>query len=138
MVNFSDRQKKVLSLLLKSDDYIKSDYISGELNISTKTVQREIKSINTLLSELRADSIKSFRGKGYAIPLESKKSIQMIFKDYEDKDTLIPNMQQTRIEWIIRKLAVLSMEEKEYTLEKLADELFVSLTTLKKDMNSVK
>lgn len=138
MVIFSDRQKKVLSLLLKSDDYIKSDYISGELNISTKTVQREIKSINTLLSELGADSIKSYRGKGYAIPLESKTSIQMIFKDYEDKDALIPNMQQARIEWIIRKLAVLSMEEKEYTLERFADELFVSLTTLKKDMNSVK
>lgn len=47
-------------------------------------------------------------------------------------------MQQSRIEWIIRKFAVLSMEKKECTLEKLADELFVSLTTLKKDMNSVK
>ncbi|MBM6614936.1 PRD domain-containing protein [Desemzia sp. RIT804] len=138
MVNFSDRQKKILSLLLKSDDYIKSDYIAGELVISTKTVQREIKSINMLLTELEANNIESSRGKGYAIPLESKKTIQLIFKDYEDKDALIPNMQQARIEWIIRKLAVLSMEEKEYTLERFADELFVSLTTLKKDMNSVK
>lgn len=138
MVNFSNRQKKILSLLLKSDEYIKSDYIAGELVISRKTVQREIKSVNMLLKELKTDSIESSRGKGYAIPLESKKSIQFVFKDYEDKDALIPNMQQSRIEWIIRKFSVLSMEEKECTLEKLADELFVSLTTLKKDMNSVK
>jgi len=138
MVNFSDRQKKLLSLLLKSDEHIKSDYIAGELTISKKTVQREIKSINMLLKELKTNKIESLRGKGYAIPYESKKAIQFVFKDYEDKDVLIPNMQQSRIEWIIRKFAVLSMEEKEYTLENFADELFVSLTTLKKDMNSVK
>lgn len=138
MVNFSNRQKKILSLLLKSDEYIKSDYIAGELAISKKTVQREIKSINMLLKELETNRIESSRGNGYVIPLESKKTIQFVFKDYEDKDALIPNMQQSRIEWIIRKFAVLSMEEKECTLENLADELFVSLTTLKKDMNSVK
>lgn len=138
MVNFSDRQKKILSLLLKSDEYIKSDYIAGELAISKKTVQREINSINMLLIKLKTNKIESLRGRGYAIPHESKKAIQVVFKDYEDKDALIPNMQQSRIEWIIRKFAVLSMEEKEYTLENFADELFVSLTTLKKDMNSVK
>lgn len=138
MVNFSDRQKKILSLLLNSDHYFKSDYIAEELEVSKKTVQRDIKNINVLLTELETSKIESSRGKGYIIPLDSKKSIQFIFKDYEDKDALIPNMQQSRIEWIIRKLAVLSMEEKEYTLEKFADELFVSLTTLKKDMNSVK
>lgn len=138
MVDFSNRKKEMLSLLLKSDEYIKSDYIAGELGISSKTVQREIKNINVLLKELKTDNIESSRGKGYIIPLESKKSIQFVFKDYEDKDALVPNMQQSRIEWIIRKFAVLSMEKKEYTLEKLADELFVSLTTLKKDMNSVK
>ncbi|AEB30815.1 licABCH operon regulator [Carnobacterium sp. 17-4] len=138
MVNFSDRQKKILSLLLKSDEYIKSDYIAGELAISKKTVQREINTINMLLTKLKANKIESLRGRGYAIPHESKKAIQFVFKDYEDKDALIPNMQQSRIEWIIRKFAVLSMEEKGYTLENFADELFVSLTTLKKDMNSVK
>lgn len=138
MVNFSDRQKKILSLLLKSDEYIKSDYIAGELAISKKTVQREINSINMLLIKLKTNKIESLRGRGYAISHESKKDIQVVFKDYEDKDALIPNMQQSRIEWIIRKFAVLSMEEKEYTLENFADELFVSLTTLKKDMNSVK
>lgn len=138
MVNFSDRQKKILSLLLKSDHYFKSDYIAEELEVSKKTVQRDIKNINALLAELETSKIESSRGKGYIIPVDSKKSIQFIFKDYEDKDALIPNMQQSRIEWIIRKLAVLSMEEKEYTLEEFADELFVSLTTLKKDMNSVK
>lgn len=138
MVNFSDRQKKILSLLLKSDEYIKSDYIAGELAISKKTVQREINSINMLLIKLKTNKIESLRGRGYAIPHESKKAIQVVFKDYEDKNALIPNMQQSRIEWIIRKFAVLSMEEKEYTLENFADELFVSLTTLKKDMNSVK
>lgn len=138
MVNFSNRQKKMLSLLLKSDEYIKSDYIAGEIEISSKTVQREIKNINALLKKLKTDSIESSRGKGYVIPLESKKSIQFVFNDYEDKDALIPNMQQSRIEWIIRRFAVLSMDKKELTLEKLSDELFVSLTTLKKDMNSVK
>lgn len=138
MVNFSNRQKKMLSLLLKSDEYIKSDYIAGEIEISSKTVQREIKNINALLKKLKTDSIESSRGKGYVIPLESKKSIQFVFNDYEDKDALIPNMQQSRIEWIIRRFAVLSMNKKELTLEKLSDELFVSLTTLKKDMNSVK
>lgn len=138
MVDFSNRKKEMLSLLLKSDEYIKSDYIAEEIGISSKTVQREIKNINVLLRELKTDSIESSRGKGYIIPLESKKSIQLVFKDYEDKDALVPNMQQSRIEWIIRKFAVLSMEKKECTLEKLADELFVSLTTLKKDMNSVK
>lgn len=138
MVNFSDRQKKILSLILKSEDYIKSDYIAGELNISAKTVQREIKQINLWLTELQANNIQSSRGKGYTIPLRAKKAIQLMFKDYADKNALIPNMQQGRIEWIVRKLAILSMEEKEYTLEKFSDELFISLTTLKKDMNHVK
>lgn len=69
---FFKSKKEMLSLLLKSDEYIKSDYIAEEIGISSKTVQREIKNINVLLRELKTDSIESSRGKGYIIPLESK------------------------------------------------------------------
>lgn len=137
-MDLTQRQNNILLLIINAHDAITSDDIATELNISSKTVQREVQAIDTILRENNM-AITSLRGKGYLIEDSLKNEMwKTYFYNDEFDNNVLPNVRQSRVEWIIRKIANGTLNGNHFTLETLADNLFVSLSTLKRDLVSVR
>lgn len=140
MTKLTKRQRKILNGFINSKDYIKGDYIAQSNQISVKTVQREIKEINNFLNNYNCE-INSKRGQGYKFEynkLEDVTVLKSIVEEIDCKLTYI--LEENRVDWLIRKLALLYIdsENEAIKLEELGDELFISLSTVKSDLNIVK
>lgn len=137
MKRFDKRQTEIVLLLLSCDTSLSSQEMADKLNLSSKTIQRDIKAINLQLRRLNLEII-SQRSKGFSILQEEKERFrELLFEDKLQK-RVIPNMQEGREEWLLDRFAYLALENSEIDLTTLADALFVSLTTLKKDLQLVK
>ena len=120
------RALNIIKILLNSVEPVSGLILSKEIGCSTKTIQSEIKDIN---KKLKSSKIISIRGIGYKLEgnideIDIKKSE---IYDYD------------RIEYIIKKIVnVSSSDKKTIKLEKLADFMYVSLSTIKNDLKEVK
>lgn len=135
--NLTERELKILSYLIDEDDFINGDDLSSRLGISKKTIQREIGSMNEILKDENC-AIESVPSKGYRLGKDEKlKLINVLFLT-KDKDQVIPTTQQSRQEWLIHKFISLSFNDEPVTLQKLCDELYISMTSLKYDLKRLK
>lgn len=75
----SNRQKIILRILLESDTYLDSEYFSYRLDISTKTVQNEMKILEEYLRRTKIQLI-SKRGFGYAITVKDAKDKEELYQ----------------------------------------------------------
>lgn len=85
---YSSREAKILSICLLKDDYITYQEISNELNISTRTIMRELAQLKTSLQKLNLQ-ILSKKGKGI-----------LISGTNEDKQNLIMDIQGSKIDYM--------------------------------------
>ncbi len=122
----NSRQVKIINILNKSTQPITSKALAYELDCSTKTVQGEIKEINSTLENVKIDSI---RGKGYILVGNVDSII--------DKDDEQTNVNIDRVGYILKKILLL-YKDKTLKIESLADEMYVSLSTIKNDLKEVK
>lgn len=85
---YSSREAKILSICLLRDDYITYQEISNELNISTRTIMRELAQIKSSLQKTNLQ-ILSKKGKGI-----------LILGTNEDKQNLIMDIQGSKIDYM--------------------------------------
>lgn len=85
---YSSRQAKILSICLLRDDYITYHEISEQLQMSSRTIMRELPQIKDSLQSFNLD-ILSKKGKG----------IRIIGRD-EDKQNLIMDIQGSKIDYM--------------------------------------
>ena len=85
---YSSRQAKILSICLLRDDYITYHEISEQLQMSSRTIMRELPQIKDSLQSFNLD-ILSKKGKG----------IRIIGHD-EDKQNLIMDIQGSKIDYM--------------------------------------
>lgn len=126
MNNLNNRQLQIINILKTTTKPISSNALAEDIGCSTKTIQAEIKNINSILDNI---TIESFRGIGYRLVgnLNSLTNLDIsITKDDFD-----------RVSYILKKILFLY---KDHTLkiENLADEMYVSLSTIKNDLSQVK
>ena len=126
MNNLNSRQLQIINILKTTTKPISSNALAEDIGCSTKTIQAEIKNINSILDNI---TIESFRGIGYRLVgnLNTLTNLDIsITKDDFD-----------RISYILKKILFLY---KDHTLkiENLADEMYVSLSTIKNDLSQVK
>ena len=133
---FSVRETAILKLLINEKEYITAQAMASQLNVSKKTIQRTILSLN---EELRKQNcfIETVKSRGYRCPDEQKRILCSLLAKSKT-DVWIPTIQQTRTQWLIMKFIVLNYQEKPVTIQALADELFISDATLKNDMKQVR
>lgn len=121
MEQITKRQKSILQCF-HEDEIITAQRLAKRLQISEKTLRNEIKEIIAIFPDL----IVSIKGKGYQVnkvhPWFSKQA----------KPTL-EEMEKTRYIQIIKQ--ILSTKETDYY--ELADQLFISETTLDKQITSI-
>lgn len=122
----SKRQSKIINILKNSRQPISSKALAEEIGCSTKTIQVEVKNINSTMEDIK---IESSRGIGYNLvgDISSLKNI---------KDEPINN-DFDRISYIIKRIILLYKGDT-LKIENLADEMYVSLSTIKNDLKEVR
>ncbi|MFZ4451203.1 BglG family transcription antiterminator [Salibacterium aidingense] len=131
----NERCKKLLKLFLATNKPITSAQLSANLQVSPKTVRNEIKGLNRLLYQ-RNMQIESQRGKGYQLLVNDKSSFKQFFQEDIQADNRLPaNDPEARTVYVMEKLLFHSDYIKMATL---AEELYISRSTLQNDLKSVR
>lgn len=126
--------QQIIQQLLTSTELQTSSELAIALQVSSKTIRNDIKELNELLNKNMA-RIESYRGKGYRISVndedEFKRFLQAIT---EVNHQVVPTEPDDRIQFLIHKLLLQASYIK---MDILADELFISRSTLQGDLKRV-
>uniref|UniRef100_UPI00403F1020 BglG family transcription antiterminator n=1 Tax=Candidatus Enterococcus willemsii TaxID=1857215 RepID=UPI00403F1020 len=128
---FSNREKQILKLLVEYTEGITPQELQTQLQISKRTLYREISSIEKSLKPLEIQIVKP-RGKGYQLVGEAKKIADI--KQVIQKDKQMP------IDNVHRQSALASnllLADEEQTIEGLAIDFDVSPSTIHNDLQLV-
>ncbi|WP_241960680.1 helix-turn-helix domain-containing protein [Mammaliicoccus vitulinus] len=116
-------------------EYMNSDAIAKLLGLSSKTIRSHIKIINEASNEY-GFTILIKKSKGYQLQIMDEGLFNYFLNERFLKDeNLNFNNQDSRIRYIMKKLLL----DNHYTkLESLSESMFVSVGTLKNDMNEMR
>ncbi|HML38867.1 MAG TPA: transcription antiterminator [Bacillota bacterium] len=132
------REKEILNLLLNSANLVTGTEIAEVTGVTSRTIRNDIQMLRAAIIEHGAD-IYSHSGLGYKIMvLDPKAFIEFVDKlriqevsQYE----VVPSDSDERVLYLIKKLLIVDFHIK---IEDLADELFVSRTTIAGDLRKVR
>ena len=122
------RQRDLLNLLLMTDEWISGRELSNKLNVSDRTIRKDIIELNDILNQYDS-AILSERGKGYLLKSENRKYLLSTLNNNNR-----PDEKKNRIFEIIMMLAFFPDGVDLYDIE---DELFISRTTLEKELKNI-
>lgn len=128
----SIREKELLNLVLEYPEGITVERIQNTLNISRRTVYREISNIEKTLKSVNL-KIKNIRGAGYVI-YGSNDNILQLKKILKNK---VFKIFKSNIERQNAILVILLLSNTEYTIESLSIDCSVGVTTIKNDLKSI-
>lgn len=126
----SDRQKKILKILLNNKEFVSAEKIANELNLSTKTIYRELKIIE---KDIKLEKVKA---KGTKLNISLEVLTELKEKVLNDKKILEKYSVQERRMRILTYL--LKISPKTTSIEKLSKTYYVSKTSIVNDLNYIK
>jgi transcriptional antiterminator len=129
----NERSGQLLSILLENEDPLTTKNLAEELDVSSRTIRSDLKKLENWLEERGIELIIK-RGVGVWLDLDTKKRLRLekklsVFKSIDI--SLTPNKRQQYI------LKTLLQKNKKITMDNLASEMFVSKTTVFKDLKKV-
>ena len=138
--SLSSREIKILTCLISCENYLTGKEISQIVGCSIRTIQKEIVELSRFVKNYNCQ-IESKKGYGYLIVYSN-------YNDYCDlkdlvngnRDKCVPTLEQNRVQWLIKKLSLLYIKEDKpcIKLDDLCDELYISMSTLKNDLKTVR
>ncbi|EOL22421.1 hypothetical protein WO3_02781 [Enterococcus faecalis EnGen0342] len=129
----------LLHLIQYQGDFVTSQHLASELSLSDRTVRTYITRLKELIAE-NGGVITSKQGYGYCLTIVNKLNFDLflakqgITLNSEEKAPLISDITD-RENYILNKLL---LEEATINLDDLAEELFISRSSLSKDMQEIK
>ncbi|WP_036681112.1 PTS sugar transporter subunit IIA [Pelosinus fermentans] len=140
----SKRILKILKLFDIEKKVLNSASMAVLIGVSSRTIRNDIKECNAMIQKHGAQ-IQAETGVGYMLKIYDENRYDA-FKDAQSnegrkgwlKNHIIPSDHNDRISFIIAELLLNSLHERVVTESELADELFISLSTLKKYMKDIK
>ncbi len=137
MVNIQNKRLlKILKLLLNNKNSLTGEEISRLIGVSSRTIRTDIKNLNDLLKR-NGGIINSDKAKGYGLEIKDKNAFNK-FQINEEVDNnpfeAKVSTPEERISYIITKLLFNALNDEQITQMDLADEMFISLSTLKNDL----
>lgn len=135
---------KILELFDIEKKVLNSASMAALIGVSSRTIRNDIKECNAMIQKHGAQ-IQAETGVGYMLKIYDENRYEA-FKDAQSnegrkgwlKNHIIPSDHNDRISFIIAELLLNSLHERVVTESELADELFISLSTLKKYMKDIK
>ncbi|WP_340373486.1 BglG family transcription antiterminator [Peribacillus sp. FSL E2-0218] len=134
---FSTREQKLLRYLMQADKEMTGLELAGHLHITSRTIRSMIKNLTAILEEHGAEIIAKHR-KGYQLHIHDHSAFRSFLKIVAFErvnEQWIPNDPSDRITFLIKRLL---LSEDYIKLEMLADELYVSLSTVKNSLKEVR
>lgn len=129
----------LFKILATQKDYLKSDVLCEKLNIRPRTLREDIRQYKETIEKQAGCSIVSKPNAGYRLQIHDETLYNQFLKTLLQQETnsqfLIPVNQEERIFYIIRYF----LSHPDYVrLNDLADEIYVSRSTLNTDIREVK
>lgn len=132
------RLEKILEILLESNKVVTGKQLCNTIGVSSRTIRSDVKELNDVL-ENQGAVILSEKGKGYILNILDKEIFQEFLKKIKEKDSYMNLAAEGRAEYIIMKLLLNDIEGIEgITQIDLAEELFISISSLKNDIKLAK
>lgn len=125
----SNREKKLMTILLEQPNGVTIDYLSEKLNVSNRTTYRVISSLESTLAQFQIKLVRE--SKGYC--LVGKDIFLEKLKEQLNSPLDELSVQQRQSKLIITLL----MEKEEQKMESLAMDLAVSVGTIQSDLVSI-
>lgn len=144
MIIQNRRILEILKLFSKEGNTITGNTFSNSLGVSSKTVRKDMRALMVLLKDKGAHII-SKTGQGYTLVIDDYKKYDNFVDMYSiNKEkcykgiNIVPFYYDDRISFIIIRILINFLHNKMVNQEELADELFISLSTLKKYLKDIK
>lgn len=130
------RTLKIIRLMYNySSTYISVEFIGKSLSVSPRTVRNDLKELNESEKEF-GFYIFSKKSVGYKLIIKNKEKFNLFLNDQYLKDELLNfNNQDSRVRYIFSQLLVLDNYVK---IDDLSERMFVSDTTIKKDLKMIR
>lgn len=125
----SNREKIILEHLLNQKNGVTIKYLANRLNVSTRTIYREISSLESTLAQYQLRLQKE--EDGYYIKGNSKFIEELQSEIYNASDELTTKKRQSLL------MINLLMEPHEIKMESLAYDLKVSVGTIQQDLQAI-
>jgi Transcriptional antiterminator len=130
---------QLFKILATQKDYIKSDILCSKLNIRPRTLREDIRQYKNVIEKQAGCRIESKPNAGYILHVFDEKLYNEFLKTllYQETNTqfLIPVNQEERIFYIVRYF----LSHEDYVrIDDLAEEIYVSKSTLNADIREVK
>lgn len=129
--------KNILRELLAAEQPITGTYLANVNQVTPRTTRDDIKHLDAILHQHGA-TIVSVISKGYKLEVNDEKHFRIFLQSLSYKDHTkddIPTTPEERVSYIIRRLL---LNERYIKLDDLADELYVSRSTIQADLKTVK
>ncbi|MFY4775182.1 BglG family transcription antiterminator [Metabacillus sp. RGM 3146] len=132
------RTTSILRELIRTETSMTSEYLAKLSGVTSRTIRNDIKELNVLILKSGA-YIHSIRGTGFQLVIKDdqkfRELLQEIVKNENEKPGETPALPKERIQYLLRRLLL----AKEYSkLDDIADEMFISKSTLNNDLRDVK
>ena len=124
-------KKRLLSLLIRSDDYTTANKLAQKLDVSPRTIYVYLDGLDELLKQHKC-KMKKVPGKGIILKgsLNNRRELSQSI-DQTESDDLDP---------IMRQLSIVKMllNDERFSYQQLADKYFVSRSTIVKDFKNIR
>ncbi|MGE7070098.1 BglG family transcription antiterminator [Peribacillus butanolivorans] len=128
----------IIQKLMKAEAAVTSEYLAKFLDVTSRTIRNDIKELETIVLDF-GGSIKSTRGIGYEIIIDDDQLFRQLLQDITEKgnenEGIIPTLPEDRVQYILKRLLLAGEYLK---LDDLADELYISKSTLQNDLKDIK
>ncbi|WNB92609.1 BglG family transcription antiterminator [Bacillus sp. NEB1478] len=137
MVFLNNRLKEIMKELLMNHEPVTSAYFSRLLGVTSRTVRNDITVLNQELNKIGV-KIDAQRGVGYFIEpkpdQEIRELIEELFGINEISQKKLPVLPEERVLYILKSIV---MADDFITIEQIANELYVSKSTVDNDLKQV-
>ncbi|MFD2655152.1 BglG family transcription antiterminator [Gracilibacillus thailandensis] len=132
------RLRNILRELMAEQSPVSSTFLANVNNVTSRTTREDVKRLNQFISSHGA-MIESVMGKGYLLKVKNDNEYKKFLNNYfthelPDKEK-VPRSPEQRITYIMNRLL---LAEDYLKLESLADEIFISKSTIQNDIKEVR
>ena len=134
----TSRMKTIFRELMAAETPITGKYLAMLNQVSSRTIREDVKALDSLLIEHGA-YIDSIMGQGYKLGIMEEQLfrgyLKMLAMEDAELETIIPKMPEERIAYLMKRFL---LSDGYIKLEELADEMYISKSTLQNDLGHVK
>ncbi|PLT27543.1 BglG family transcription antiterminator [Peribacillus deserti] len=132
------RMTAILRELMGAKSCITGEQLAAAIDVTSRTIRNDMKELDSILS-YHGGNIRSKRGTGYQLMIEDEQAFLHFLKENFQRDSNredhIPSVPEERVQYLIKRLLLTDQYVK---LDHLADEMFISKSTIQNDLRDVK